>query len=184
MVRPPGAYPSKQMRAVVSRVRRWLFEALMLVLIVVVVSLWQTRDVPFGPAPNFEAQLADGRSMSLERWRSEHPGQPLVVHFWAEWCSVCKFVKGSVDALAAEWPVLTVALRSGDADNVRRYLAEAGLDWPAVVDDRGAIAQEYGLYGTPAFVIIDAAGEIRFAEIGYTSELGLRLRLWWLSVRQ
>jgi hypothetical protein len=27
--------------------------------------------------------------------------------------------------------------------------------------------------------VIDAAGRIRFREVGYTTEPGLRLRLWW-----
>jgi hypothetical protein len=28
-------------------------------------------------------------------------------------------------------------------------------------------------------VVVDSHGQIRFAEVGYTSEVGMRLRLWW-----
>jgi hypothetical protein len=34
----------------------------------------------------------------------------------------------------------------------------------------------------PAFVVVDAEGRLRMPTVGYTSELGLRLRLWWAGV--
>ncbi len=33
--------------------------------------------------------------------------------------------------------------------------------------------------GVPAFFVIDGAGMIRSAAVGYTTGPGLRLRLWW-----
>ena len=51
--------------------------------------------------------------------------------------------------------------------------------WSTVVDPKAEILRRYGLPGTPAFAIIDPAGDIRFVSVGYTSEVGLRLRLWW-----
>ena len=43
------------------------------------------------------------------------------------------------------------------------------------------IFRQYGFRGVPAFVVIDPSGEIRSISLGYTSEIGLRLRLWWAS---
>lgn len=34
----------------------------------------------------------------------------------------------------------------------------------------------------PAFVVIDAKGQLRTPTMGYTTEVGMRLRLWWTSV--
>jgi hypothetical protein len=47
------------------------------------------------------------------------------------------------------------------------------------VDPDSEIFRRYGLHGVPAFVIIAPDGNIRAATFGYTSETGLRLRLWW-----
>ena len=58
-------------------------------------------------------------------------------------------------------------------------MREKDYHWSTVVDPKAEILRRYGLPGTPAFAIIDPAGDISFVSVGYTSEIGLRLRLWW-----
>jgi hypothetical protein len=45
-----------------------------------------------------------------------------------------------------------------------------------------AVFLQYGTRVVPAFIIVDPAGNVRAVSIGYTSEIGLRLRLWWASL--
>ena len=47
-----------------------------------------------------------------------------------------------------------------------------------VLDEDGAISKRYGLRGVPAVFVLDGSGKIRFSSVGYTSELGIRIRLW------
>ena len=143
---------------------------------------WQVRDVPRGPAPSFSAPMADGRSGSLAEWRAAHPGETVAVYFWADWCPICRVQEGSVDALRADWPVLTVAMQSGNAAAVAKVLRKRGLDWPAAVDADGSIAARYGLHGVPALVVVDGRGDVRSVTVGYTTTLGMRLRLWWATL--
>ena len=163
------------------RWRRWLVDALLVVAVVVGVGWWQTRNVPAGAAPDFETLFADGQPSSLAHWRAAQGERAVLLYFWASWCPLCRSVEGSVDALQADWPVLTVAMQSGDAAAVAAVMAERGLAWTAALDADGAIAARYGLRGVPAFVIVDAGGRIRFAEVGYTTAAGLRARLWWAN---
>lgn len=135
--------------------------------------------MPAGPAPDFEAPFADGSRGSLAAWRAAHPGQPVAVYFWAEWCPICKAQEGTVDALRADWPVLTVAMQSGDAAAVSRVLRERGLAWPAALDPDGRIAARYGIRAVPALVVVDARGRLRSVAVGYTTGIGMRARLWW-----
>jgi len=158
---------------------RWAAEIGLVVLAVVALQWWQARDVPRGPAPSFAAPLAGGGSVSLAEWRAAHPGQTVGVYFWADWCPICKAQEGSVDALRADWPVLTVAMQSGDAAAVARVLRDRGLDWPTAIDADGRIAARFGLHGVPALVVIDGRGEIRSVLVGYSTGPGMRLRLWW-----
>ena len=58
-------------------------------------------------------------------------------------------------------------------------MQEKGYQWPTLTDADGKIMQRYRLPGTPAFVVIAPDGNIRFVSVGYTTEIGLRLRLWW-----
>jgi thiol-disulfide isomerase/thioredoxin len=153
---------------------------LALVLVVALgVNAWQVRRIPDGAAPEFTAALAGGgAALALAQWRTLHPGRAVALHFWAEWCPVCKLEENSVSAVQRDWPVLTVAMRSGDVARVQRVLAQRQLNWTTVIDPDGRLAARYGLQAVPAFIVLDPEGRIRHATVGYTPEWGMRLRLW------
>lgn len=167
------------------RWRRWLVEGLLLlgiaIAINVAVQLWQGRATPRGPAPQFAGQRLDGTPFDLAAWRAQHPGRAVLLYFWADWCAICQTTAGNVTVLAKDWPVTSIAIQSGPAGQVARIMAEAGYNWPTLPDPKAAIHRQYGLPGVPAFIVINPAGEVAFVTLGYTSELALRLRLWWAS---
>lgn len=169
------------MRTMATKWRRWLLEIALFAGVFIAIQAWQQRDVPRGPAPITAGTLADGQAFDLSAWRQRHPDTPVALHFWAEWCPICSTEEGSITAVAADWPVMTVAMQSGTAEQVRQHLREKGLAWPTLVDADGRIAAGYGLKGVPAFVVIGRDGAIRSVSTGYTSELGMRARLWWAA---
>ena len=65
--------------------------------------------------------------------------------------------------------------------NFGETMRERDYRWPTLADPEADIFRQYGFRGVPAFVVIDPSGEIRSISLGYTSEIGLRLRLWWAS---
>lgn len=164
-----------------SRWRRWLIEASIFVVVLTSIQLWQLRDAARGLAPEISAEMVDGRHFNLSEWRATHPDSALLLYFWAEWCPVCKTTAGTVSNIAADWPVTTIAVQSGDAAAVARHMQAAGNNWPTVNDPQGELLRQYGLPGTPSFAILSPDGEIHFVAMGYTSEIGLRLRLWWAN---
>jgi thiol-disulfide isomerase/thioredoxin len=161
-------------QAMKLRWRRWLVEGLMVVLILAGVQWWQTRDVAKGTAPPLAGQLLDGGSVDLAAER----GRPVLVHFWAEWCPICRLEQGSIDALAKDYRVITVATTSGDAAVVRAHMQREGLSFPVLLDEEGRLARAWGLSGVPASFVIDPDGRVAHAMVGYTSGIGFRLRLW------
>ena len=149
------------------------------------VHLWQTRDVPSGPAPELAFTLLspDGSRVAttLAQWRARYLGQPVAIHVWAEWCPICKAEAHNVHRLVADHPVLTIAMQSGGADAVARVLTQRQMPWQTAVDDQGTLARALGVKAVPAFLVVDAQGQMRGASVGYTSEIGMRWRLWWAS---
>lgn len=105
-------------------------------------------------------------------------GKPSVIYFWASWCGICKAMQDTIRDLGREVPIVTVALQSGDAAEVRRYVEQEGFEVPVVLDEDGAIGNAYGIRGVPAAFILGPDGAIRFTSVGYSTGWGLRFRLW------
>ncbi|HHJ18655.1 MAG TPA: protein disulfide oxidoreductase [Gammaproteobacteria bacterium] len=135
---------------------------------------WMQRDMVHGMAPQVTARNLQNQVVSLKDYR----GQPLLLHFWASWCKICKFEQGAITSVAKKWPVLTVAMQSGNRQDIKGFMHRNNLAWPTILDETGSLAQRYGVVGVPAHFIIDSHGEIRFRETGYTTSWGLKIRLW------
>jgi predicted DsbA family dithiol-disulfide isomerase len=84
-----------------------------------------------------------------------------------------------VDTLARAAPLLTVAMQSGAAGQVQQHLNERGHGWTVLNDPDGAIARQLGVAVVPTFLFIDGHGRVRSVTQGYTTTLGLRVRLAW-----
>ena len=158
--------------------RRWLLEIAAILLLLLAINAWHARGTPHGTAPAFEGTLLDGTPVSLAGFR----GKPVLLHFWATWCPICGLEQGTIDAIARDYPVLGVAMDEATAQEIRTYLNEKGVDYPVLHDPDLAIARLYSIRGIPTSFILDAAGRIRFVEVGFTTAIGFRLRIWWAGL--
>lgn len=144
--------------------------------LVVALAVGLTRDprvlpaVAVGrPAPAFALEDLAGRRVVSGELR----GRPMVVNFWASWCTECR----------KEHPLLMRAHdRWGDrarfvgivyqdsAANARRFLTERGerIDstYPNVLDPGARTAIDFGVYGVPETFFVDRAGRIVSKHIG------------------
>lgn len=153
-----------------------------MVLAVVLLSVWQNRDLVSGPAPAFHAANLSGTDTSLRDVLAAAEGQPVLLFFWASWCGICEMVDGSVESVSQSWPVISIAYQSGEANAVRQHMQREGLSFPTLIDNDGQISQRYQIQGVPTSYILDRQGNIRYRSVGYTSEIGLRIRLWLASL--
>jgi len=159
--------------------RKWVkntIQVLVLLIIFISVRAYTQRGLAKDLAPGFSASLLTGTQIDLEQYR----GKPVLLHFWASWCSVCALEQDTIQSLSQDYKVLTVAMNSGEAMEVAAYLEEKGLDYPTIADPDGQLARRYGVRGVPSSFFIDSHGYIQFIEVGFTSEWGMRGRLWWL----
>ena len=157
----------------------WLGTALLLIILLWGVNAWRTRDVP-NVAPGFTAPMLDGSTLSLSQLRQQHPDRAIALIFWAEWCPICRTEEHSINRLIRDKNLLIVpiATQSGSANEVRRILSERGHDWNMLLDEQGTLLNAFGLVAVPSLLVIDSDGQIRHIQTGYTSELGMRVRIW------
>ena len=151
-----------------------LAEIIFFLLIYLGMRAWMQRDLVSGNPPAIHVVDMQGSETSLD----DYQNQPLLIHFWASWCKICRFEQGAISSIAENWPVLTVAMQSGTDEQVAHFMNQNNLNWKTINDESGKISDQYGIKGVPTSFIIDSAGTIRFRESGYTTATGLRLRLW------
>jgi thiol-disulfide isomerase/thioredoxin len=125
-----------------------------------------------GDAPPFELPAFRGGDVALERLR----GAVVVVDFWATWCVPCTAMLPALDAIARRYADAGVRVLAIDIDQSRdkadEFLREH-LPSPALTllhDRDGAVLARYGAAGMPAVYVIDAAGVVRFTDVGYSPE--------------
>lgn len=153
---------------------RWILEGALVIALVIGIRAWQSYGTASGEAPAIAGVDLAGAAVSLDRLE-----RPVVVHFMASWCGVCAAEEGNVAALARDHDVIAIASQSGDEGAVRAWISTTDLgDVRIIPDPRGDLARAWGVRAFPTAFYLDRAGRIRHVEVGYTSELGMRLRVW------
>jgi thiol-disulfide isomerase/thioredoxin len=106
----------------------------------------------------FQAPTLDGGGLDA----ATLAGTPLVLWFWAPWCTICRAEAPDVAGVAAEYAgrvqVIGVAGR-GDVASMRKFVTDTGTgNLVHVVDQDGAVWNRFGVVSQPTFVFVDAAG--------------------------
>lgn len=119
------------------------------------------------PAPEVIGKGLEGETIRLSQYR----GRYVLLNFFATWCVPClrehddliRFQ--NLHAPAKDATVLAVIF-DDEPDNVRRFFAERGGDWPVIADDRGKVSLDFGVRGPPESFLIDPNGVVISRIIG------------------
>jgi thiol-disulfide isomerase/thioredoxin len=106
-------------------------------------------------------RLVDGSTRAAEHWQ----GTPLVVVFWATWCSFCKRHNARLDRLFAtvderDLRILGLAIDGHEA-SVARHVRAHGWRFPVALDDGTLRPQFTDRRIVPMTCLVDRAGLVR-----------------------
>lgn len=108
--------------------------------------------------------------------------KPVLVHIWATWCPVCKLEAQNINKLSQYYEVITIVVNSGSDNTIKDYMLENQLNYKVINDSSGLLAKKFNINAYPTTFIYDAKRELVFSEVGYTSTIGLFLRMFWSSI--
>jgi peroxiredoxin len=111
-------------------------------------------------APDFTLQDAAGGNVTL----SELRGQPVLLYFWASWCTYCAIQSPRVEdfhqTYGGDLGVYTVNI-SDSIPVIDAYVAQHGYTFPVLISTSGMVSS-YGVSGIPQALVLDAAGVVLF----------------------
>ncbi|NPA60514.1 MAG: redoxin domain-containing protein [Epsilonproteobacteria bacterium] len=108
--------------------------------------------------------------------------KPIIIHFWATWCRTCKMEVSNIQTLSKNFEVLSIAVKSGTDTEIKSYMDKNNLNYKVLNDKDGYYATKFKINAYPTTFIYDKNKNLVFSEVGYTSTLGLWLRMWWIGL--
>lgn len=108
--------------------------------------------------------------------------KPILIHFWATWCPTCKIEAANIQTISESFNVLTIAVNSGDDDNIKEYLNKNDLNFRFINDKDGYYSNKFNIEVYPTTLIYDKNKNLIFSDVGYTTTFGLWLRMWWSNL--
>ncbi len=119
----------------------------------------------------------DGREQALGQWK----GRVLVVNFWATWCAPCReempeFVRAQSELGAKGLQFVGIAV--DQADKVRQFAAEIGVNYPLLIGGYGAmeLSKSLGnkLMALPFTIVVARDGMVAHTQLGPLRDAQLR----------
>ena len=154
-----------------SFVRRLVLAA---AVVVPAVAGAQEAGIPVGnTAPNAVLETLDGRPAQLSKWIGT---QPMVLEFWASWCSNCKTLEPELlkvtKQFARQVKFVGVAVSANQTpERVKRYMQQHPMPVEMLYDRSGTAVDAYDVPATSYIVVIDRAGKVVYTGSGGSQDL-------------
>jgi len=139
--------------------------AIVVIMALIALMLWtlQQKGAPplaAGQAPAFELTSFEGKPYKL----SELRGTPVVINFWASWCTQCKDEARELQAIWAQYKdkgLLVLGVDYVDTEpEAKAYKAQYGITFPNGPDVGTKISKAYRITGVPETYFIKADGTL------------------------
>lgn len=164
-----------------KRFGRWLIDVTVIVFIFGAIKWWQTKDLlpdktAVSVASIEKLPVVDG-SLGQVDWSQD---KPTLIYFFAPWCSVCHYSIGNLNELRISYSesklrIFIIALDYKDISEVQEFLGNHDLDIPVLLGNQ-QISQYFNVGAFPTYYLINNSNQVVSKNVGYSTEIGLRLR--------
>ena len=120
--------------------------------------------------------LKDLEGNSVDTGKLSNDGKPILICFWATWCSPCKKELIAYADLYDDWKeetgVKIYAVTIDDqrtVNSVKPYVNSVSWDYEILLDVNKTFSQAMGVNSPPHTFLLDGAGNIVWQHVGYTA---------------
>ncbi|MEH6824366.1 MAG: redoxin family protein [Motiliproteus sp.] len=160
-----------------QQVFSWVGQLLLFSILWLGISAWQQKDLLQDAiaAPAFSLISLAGETVRLGDIQAERT----LLYFFAPWCSICKLSIGNLNELNADksLAVVAVALSYQSPAEITEFVGDQALDVPVLLGTQQTLT-EYKIEMFPTYYVLDANKRVISKSVGYSTELGMKLRSW------
>ena len=133
-----------------------------LLVILLTPNLSAQNDLTGKKAGDFTLKSLDGKKIKMSEQKGKNNA---ILFFWTTWCPTCRVVFPKVlddSKKLQERGIRLILINIGeDESKVRDYIQSKQIPVPVLLDPKWKVADSYGIYQIPTFVMIDSNGIIR-----------------------
>ena len=124
-------------------------------------------------APVVSVEDVEGKAVDLGQWIGK---RPVVLEFWATWCSNCEQLEPAMKAAHARYgdrvAFLGIAVPMNQSPRrVKLYAEKHGLPLALLYDRQGTAIDAYQVPATSYVVVVDAKGTVTYTGLGGRQDL-------------
>ncbi|MBA3705184.1 MAG: TlpA family protein disulfide reductase [Bacteroidetes bacterium] len=122
--------------------------------------------------PASEVKTLDGKSINTEKLSND--GKPILISFWATWCSPCKKELNAIAEVYDDWKketgvkIIAVSIDdSRSSGKIAPYVNGKGWDYEEYIDVNSDFKRGMGVNMPPHTFILNGKGEIVWQHVGF-----------------
>jgi len=126
-----------------------------------------------GTVPSVDVKTLDGSKVDIST--IENDGKPIIINFWATWCSPCKKELNNISEVYDDWidetgvKILAVSIDdSRSSARVKPHVDAAGWDYEVLLDENSDLKRAMNVTSPPFTFLVDGKGNIVYKHVGYS----------------
>jgi peroxiredoxin len=122
--------------------------------------------------PAVDLKTLEGKTVSSSKFSND--GKPMIISFWATWCSPCKKELNTIAEVYDDWKketgvkLIAISLDDSKSSNkVAPYVNEKGWEYEEYLDLNSDFKRAMGVNMPPHTFIVDGKGNIVWQHVGF-----------------